>query len=58
MDSYVEVKISEALYNMKEVLQNVEEQFARVVKEKDKMQAVLSEKVQYIRVGVLIFAYE
>lgn len=50
MDSYVDVKIKEALYDMKEVLQNVEEQFTKVVKEKAKMESVLKEKVQLIRV--------
>lgn len=50
MDSYVDVKVSEALYDMKEVLHNVDEQFARAVKEKEKMETVLKEKVQMIRV--------
>lgn len=50
MDSYVDVKINEALYDMKEVLQNVEEQFSKVVQEKTKMETALKEKVQLIRV--------
>ena len=50
MDSYVDVKVSEALYGMKEVLHGIEEQYARVVKEKEKMETVLKEKVQLIRV--------
>lgn len=50
MDSYVDVKINEALYDMKEVLQNVEEQFSRVVQEKAMMETILKEKVQLIRV--------
>ena len=50
MDSYVDVKIKEAIYDMKEVLQNVEEQFAKVVQEKARMESILSEKVQLIRV--------
>lgn len=62
MDSYVDVKINEALYDMKEVLQNVEEQFSRVVQEKAMMETILKEKVQLIRVmfpisHVLILTY-
>ncbi len=50
MDSYVSVKINEALYGMKERLQTVEEQFKKVSKEKQKMERILREKVQMIRV--------
>lgn len=54
MDSYVAVKINEALYEMKEQLQNVEEKFKKVSKEKAKMESVLKQKVQMIRVRLLI----
>jgi hypothetical protein len=50
MDSYVDVKVNEALYDMKEVLHSVEEQFTWVVREKEEMEKILKEKVQYIRV--------
>ena len=50
MDSYVAVKISEALYSMKESLQSVEQQFQQVSKEKLRMEKVLRDKVQMIRV--------
>lgn len=52
MDSYVDVKINEALYDMKEALQNVEKQFDQVLKEKTRMETILKEKVQLIRVYI------
>lgn len=50
MDSYVNVKIEEALYSMKKLLQSVEEQFLRTVKEKERMEVILKSKIQLIRV--------
>lgn len=50
MDSLVSVKISETLYSMKERLHSVEEQLKKVTEEKLKMENVLKEKVQMIRV--------
>lgn len=50
MDSYVAVKINEALYEMKERLQSVEEQFERVSEEKTKMEEIMKDKVHMIRV--------
>lgn len=46
------VKINEALYDMKERLQSVEEEFSKVSSEKEKMEGLLKEKVQMIRVCI------
>ena len=50
LDSYVAVKLNEALYEMKEQLQETERHVKRVVKEKERLERVLQEKVQLIRV--------
>ena len=50
IDSYVFVKVNEALYEMKERLHSVEKQFSKVTKEKERMEMILNEKVQLIRV--------
>ena len=50
MDSLVEVKINEALYELKEKLLCVEEQFSKISEEKAKMETILKEKVEMIRV--------
>lgn len=44
------VKINEALYEMKERLLYVEEQLSTVAEEKAKMEKILKEKVEMIRV--------
>lgn len=44
------VKINEALYEMKEKLLSVEEQFLKITEEKSRMETVLKEKVEMIRV--------
>ena len=50
LDSYVTVKLNEALYEMKEQLQETERHAKRVIKEKERLERVLQEKVQLIRV--------
>ena len=50
LDSYVAVKLNEALYEMKEQLQETERHVKSVIKEKERLERTLQEKVQLIRV--------
>ena len=50
LDSYVAVKLNEALYEMKEQLQETERHVKSVIREKERLERTLQEKVQLIRV--------
>ena len=45
------VKVNEALYDMKEQLQQTEKQIHRVISEKERMEVILNEKMQMIEVS-------
>lgn len=50
LDSYLAVKLNEALYEMKEQLQVTERQVKSVIEEKERLERALREKVKLIRV--------
>lgn len=57
MNSYVSVKVSEALYDMKAQLVHTEEQIHKVIEEKEKMEVILKEKMEMIRVCMLVIFF-
>ena len=50
LDSYLTVKINEALYNLKGKLRATEEEVKKVLEEKERLEEAFHEKVQLIRV--------
>ena len=50
LDTYLVVKLSEAMFDMKEQLQMMEAQVASITKQKESLERTLQAKTQYVRV--------